>query len=93
MPRSLDQSIVIATGVLNAMHINQGFNAPTQKETGYDYTQFATLKVPSRKVMYFRTYEDMHWRQIDVGALDFSVSKSMKLASNVAFRQVNADFV
>jgi len=92
-PSSLHESMVIATGVLNAMHINQGFNSRAPGEAGYDYTQFCTLKAPAERLMYFRTYDDMQWRKVDLNTLDMTKSKSLKLRSEANARDVSAEFL
>lgn len=89
----LEQSVVIATGVLNSMHINQGFNSKAPGESGFDYTQFATLKVPEHGLLYYRTYEDMQWRKVDVTRMDLSKAKVLRLRSEENVRDVTANFV
>ena len=38
----------------------------------YAMTHFSVLKIPSKKLYLFKTYTNSRWKEIDVGAMDFS---------------------
>merc|ERR1712039_509972 len=80
-PTSLDDALVLASGVLNTQFIVKGMNARLPTEPGYDFTQFSTLKVPSSGLFYYRTYEDSQWRRINISALDFRSARSPQHAA------------
>lgn len=80
-PRSLEDALVIASGVLNAQHIVKGVNAKLPSEDSYDYTIYATLKVPEQRLFYYRTYEDSRWRLVNLSSLDFNLAGSTKFSS------------
>lgn len=70
-PESLEDALVLTSGILNTQHIVQGFNAKLPSEPGYDYTQFGVMKVPSEYLFFYRTYEASQWRRVNLTALDF----------------------
>eukprot|EP00656_Telonema_subtile_P046201 TRINITY_DN5256_c0_g1_i1.p1 TRINITY_DN5256_c0_g1~~TRINITY_DN5256_c0_g1_i1.p1 ORF type:complete len:359 (-),score=60.68 TRINITY_DN5256_c0_g1_i1:408-1484(-) len=90
-PKNVSDSIIIATGILNAMHINKGLNARASGEE-WEFTQFATLKVPAQRKFYFRTYENMQWRMLDLSTLDLSEHRVLKMSRGVVARDANHDF-
>lgn len=73
-PATVDDALIIATSVLNTQHIVKGMNARADGEAGYDYTQFGVMKVPSSGLFYYRTYEDMQWRLVNLTGVDWSRS-------------------
>jgi len=87
-PKSLEDALVLANGVLNSQHIVKGFNAKLPSEEGYDYTIYSTLKVPEQRLLYYRTYEDSQWRLVNLSALDFNRSGNTK-SSKQAFGAID----
>lgn len=71
-PATVDDALVLASGLLNTQTILKGFNAKLPSESGYDYTVYCTLSVPADRLLFYRTYEDSQWRRVNLSALDFS---------------------
>jgi len=80
-PKSLDDALILASGVLNTQFIVKGMNARLPTEPGYDFTQFSTLKVPTTGLFYYRTYEDSQWRRINISAIDFGYASTTQRTS------------
>eukprot|EP00658_Telonema_sp_P-2_P007220 TRINITY_DN12690_c0_g1_i5.p1 TRINITY_DN12690_c0_g1~~TRINITY_DN12690_c0_g1_i5.p1 ORF type:complete len:334 (-),score=58.40 TRINITY_DN12690_c0_g1_i5:310-1311(-) len=91
-PDSVEQSMVVATGLLNSMHILQGWAAPAPSENGTDYTQFAILKLPALKIVYIRTYKNMQWQKIDLNHLDLTKYQWLNLDSHSSATDVTTGF-
>ncbi|KAJ8599418.1 hypothetical protein CTAYLR_007989 [Chrysophaeum taylorii] len=70
--KNLDFAVRLATGILNAVHIPVGAVAKTSPTDFLEFTNWAVLKVPSQRLFYYRSYEDMQWKQLDLTAVDFS---------------------
>lgn len=72
---SVDDTIVLATGLLNNVFIPRGtvatMNGQSSQEA-FDFTQYALIKIPKQGRLLFRSYRDMSWRQIDLKKVDFS---------------------
>lgn len=77
-PASVEDALVLASGVLNAQHNVKGWNAPLPSEQGFDYTIYCVLKVPEQRLFFYRTYEDSRWRKVDLSALDFTKTGATK---------------
>jgi len=92
-PANFDEALVVATGLLNSVHIVQGVMAAAPGEQGFDYTQFGILKVPALGLLYIRTYEDMHWRKINFKTLDMSKRRVLSLSAVAPARDVNSEFI
>jgi choloylglycine hydrolase len=70
----------LAAHILNAVDIPLGDIRPgdnTFKES--DYTQWITIKDLKNKVLYFRTYENLMLRSVDLKKLDVSPGAQKKL--------------
>mmetsp|Transcript_20197 Transcript_20197/g.63452 ORF Transcript_20197/g.63452 Transcript_20197/m.63452 type:complete len:392 (+) Transcript_20197:1-1176(+) len=81
--QSVDDAIVLATGLLNNVFIPRGSVAPMQPPTSaldYDFTQYGLLKIPAQRRLLFRTYRSMAWKEIDLKSLAWDTSKSMPLS-------------
>jgi len=76
----------LAEHILNAVDIPKG-TARLQGQTMQgDYTQWAVVKDLTNKVLFFRSYEDLSLKAIDLKKLDFSTgapSKSVPIAGTV----------
>ena len=69
--QNMSDAIQLAQSVLNSVYIPKGVVAHKKSESSYDFTQYATLKVPGESALYFRTYADLQWRKIDLANLNF----------------------
>lgn len=71
-PKKLEDSIALATGLLNNVFINKG-TVPDPNNKGFgEFTQYAVLKVPSSGLFFYNDYVNTQWRMVSLGALDFS---------------------
>ena len=83
-PATLADGVVAITGLLNTVHIVRG-TVSGGGPTPYEYTNWAVLKVPwtsgnstsgaaaqAGPLFYFRTYDNMQWKRIELAAIDFS---------------------
>lgn len=90
-PASLDDALALASGLQNTNFIVTGANARADGERGFDYTQWTTLKVPSRGLYYYRTYEASQWRKIDLARLDFSAAATSRPSGAFAAVDVTSE--
>lgn len=81
-PGSLDEYLVLATGLLNSVFIPLGLTGPDPKHAGIkgDHTSYATLRIPQTGFYAFRTYSDMQWQFINVSALNFDHEAKLAMA-------------
>jgi len=74
-PKTLNDSITLATGLLNTVYINKGTVAAPPKELG-DFTQYTVLKIPANSKgepeFYYKDYVNTKWRKVNLGDLDFT---------------------
>ena len=74
-PKTLDQALVVGTGLLNNVHIVRGSVGNAHQGVAIsEYTVWAVLlKVPKYEehgpYFYYRTYENMQWNKIDLKQL------------------------
>lgn len=73
-PKTLDQALVVGTGLLNNVHIVRGSVGNAHRGVAFsEYTAWAVLKVPKYEehgpYFYYRTYENMQWNKIDLKQL------------------------
>jgi len=74
---TFSDAIVLATGLVNNVHLIRGTVARESHETAYEFTPFAVLKVPQDGLFLFRSYTNMQWRQIDLKLIDFAHGESL----------------
>ena len=96
-PKSLDEGIIMITGLLNTVHIvrgtvTAGYGGSKILARTPEYTNWACIKVPwasqqnstatanprgsSGPIFLYRTYDNMQWRRIELGRIDFSVGNT-----------------
>ena len=63
---------VLATGLLNTVHLVQGTVARISSLDGLEWTNWAVIKIPAERRFLVRTYSDLGWRNVDVKAVDFT---------------------
>lgn len=88
-PMSLNDVLVLASGVLDTQTIMKGFNAKLPSESGYDATQYCTLHVPASRLLFYRSYEDSRWRRVNLSALDFSRAGATQPGTAGAFGAID----
>lgn len=77
-PKSVDDAMVLATGLLNKVFIPLGTFAADGEATGDspEYTPYAVLKVPFQKEFLFRGYRNLMWKRLNLNHIDFDVEPS-----------------
>ncbi|EOD19108.1 hypothetical protein EMIHUDRAFT_118166 [Emiliania huxleyi CCMP1516] len=94
-PTTLDEALVVGTGLLNNVHIVRGSVGRERSliPPPWEYTAWAALKVPKYKTktgvvfkqehgpyFYYRTYNNMQWNKIDLSQLkDFFTTGAAKI--------------
>lgn len=78
---SVDDAIVLATGLINNVFIPRGSVAPMKRRASgihsYELTQFALVKIPAQRRLLFRSYRNMAWREVDLGKVQWNERKSV----------------
>ena len=84
-PSSLDEGIVVITGLLNTVHIVRGTVTGESQPWPYEYTNWAAVKVPrppanssSGPLFFYRTYDNMQWKRIELGRIEWAVGATHK---------------
>jgi len=90
-PTSIDDALILASGILNSQYIVKGYNALRIGEAGYDYTQFSILQVPSERLFFYRTYESTQWRRVNLSALNFEHAATSKPAGGFSAVDVTSE--
>jgi choloylglycine hydrolase len=66
-PKNLDEALVLAEKLLNRVDIPRGLMVPDalkdNQELDSDITQWAVLRNPASRELYFRTYANMTWEK------------------------------
>jgi choloylglycine hydrolase len=65
-----EEAVILAEHLLNAVDIPLGDVRDPGKETG-DYTQWVVIKDMTQKAFYFRSYNDLSLKRIDMKKLNF----------------------
>lgn len=79
---NVDAAIVLGTDILDRVVIPLGTVAENKKELfidSYDLTDYAILKVPTRRQFIIRAHKNSQWRQINLTKIDFSSARSWPL--------------
>jgi len=77
---SVDDAMVLATGLLNNVFILRGIVAPLNGLTNvgsYELTSWGLLKIPSQRRFLFRSYRNMAWREVDLSKLRWDQRRSI----------------
>jgi len=97
---SADDAIVVATGLVNNVHIIKGTVAPDPQRNncrycGPEFVPFAVLKMPVQRQFMYRTYTDMQWRKLDMTRLDFAAKKyvAVKITMDLNVKDATGDFL
>jgi choloylglycine hydrolase len=79
-PTSLNESLAIATGLLNGVFIVKGtVSEPDPQSELFEFTQYALLKLPAKRQLYYRDYMNGQWHRICLDELDFSAAAGGKV--------------
>eukprot|EP00755_Sulcionema_specki_P020919 Sspe_Gene.73141::Locus_43956_Transcript_1_2_Confidence_0.667_Length_1606::g.73141::m.73141/K01442/E3.5.1.24; choloylglycine hydrolase len=78
-PTTLEESLVMATSLLNSLHITKGTVAENAGDSSFDFTQVTLLKVPATRHIIFRTYFNMAWKLVDLSKVSFTESKKIAM--------------
>jgi choloylglycine hydrolase len=71
-PTSLNATIALATGLLNNVFIAKGTVASSMPGEVAEFTQYSVLKMPAKRELYFKDYDNTRWRRVRLDALDLS---------------------
>lgn len=71
-PTNVEESIVVATGLINNMHLIKGTVARENELSSFEYTPFSVIKIPASRELLFRSYSDMQWRRVRLDDLKLS---------------------
>jgi choloylglycine hydrolase len=86
-PENAAQALNVSQHIVNAFTITRGMiveRSPEGKIVGKEITQFATFRDLNNKIFYFRTYDNLDLRKVDLKKLDFTGDK-------VKFIQMDGD--
>lgn len=77
-PKTMDDAIVLGSGLLNKVFIPYGTFAPgvtvAERLQGPAYTPFGMIKIPSERRILVRGYRNLRWRQVDLRKIDLTKS-------------------
>jgi choloylglycine hydrolase len=91
---SKEQGVTLAEHVLNAVDIPKGDIREKVEGKDYcDYTQWNLIKDLTNGVIYFRSYDNLNLRALDLKKLDFNATAktcSIPIAGGSAFQELSA---
>lgn len=76
-------AVNLAEHLLNAVDIPRGDVRASKEGDSGDYTQWVVIKDMTEKVFYFRSYDDLTMKKIDMKRLNFKTSKKNSLPINM----------
>jgi len=71
---TIEAAIPQVTGLLNTVFIPKGVVA-TAKPFGSEFTQYSVMKVPQKKMYYYKDFFDNQWRMLDISRMDLTKAK------------------
>ncbi len=79
-PKNAKEAVNLAEHILNTVDIPNGVlrDKVNMLITAYDYTQWIVIKDLTNKVLYYRTYDNLALRKVDMKKLDLSAGAEMK---------------
>lgn len=78
-PKTADEAVLLAQHILNTVDIPYGeAKGETPEGVEKDYTMWTVIKDLKNKVLYFRTYENLSLRAVDLKKLDLSPGSAVK---------------
>jgi len=82
-PKNAKEAVNLAEHILNTVDIPNGVlrDKVNMLVTAYDYTQWIVIKDLTNKVLYYRTYDNLALRKVDMKKLDLSAGAEMKSIS------------
>ena len=77
-PKTLNQTLVLGQELLNSVYKTLGSIAQRNALDPMETTPISSLKITSatQRVVMHRSREDMRWRKLDLGKIDFSASSA-----------------
>lgn len=88
-------AVDLAEHILNAVDITKGVDRLNSRTLAGDYTQWAVMKDLTHKIIYYRSYDDLSLKAIDLGKLDLTPGAKVKSISIVgksgSFKDVTAE--
>lgn len=79
---SVEEGIVVGTGLINNVHIIKGTVAREHVTSGLEYTPFSVIKIPSNRTFLFRSYTSeitAHRAPRLMGTLDWQICSGTRL--------------
>ena len=93
-PTSLNESIAVATGLLNGVFIVKGtVSEPDPQSEQFEFTQYSLLKLPAKRQLFYRDYVNGQWHRIRLDDLDFSPLKGGQTGESFELIDGTAGFV
>ena len=74
--KSLSEGIILATSILNTVFIPKGVVSFKTNQEASEFTEYSTLKIPSKSLFYFKSYSNNQWRMVDLKKLTFEDGKT-----------------
>jgi choloylglycine hydrolase len=85
------EAVNLAEHLLNTVDIPMGMVREKGKEGG-DYTQWAIIKDLTHKVFYFRSYNDLTLKKIDLNKVNWNSTKAISLETKKGYIDMTATF-
>lgn len=61
----------LVSSLLDSVMIPLGANARRKPETGFESTEWTTIKIPKYREFYFRSYTGTQWKVVKLDEIDF----------------------
>ena len=73
-PRTVADGFALINQLLNAVAIPYGAVGPMgRKDHTYELTQWSTIRIPTQKWLFFRTYRHGTWKKVDLAQMGLSL--------------------
>jgi len=70
-PKTTDDTMVLATALLNNVFLAKGTIAKSSSLDGFETTNFGLVKLPKAGKIFIRSYRNMQWKLVDLKKLSF----------------------
>merc|ERR1712050_150333 len=80
-PTTLSEGFKMVVGLLNEVWITKGAVALSKGDGKgqFEFTQYSLVKIPQKRLLYWRTYNNAQWYVANLTQLDFSKQSSTPL--------------